>query len=186
MKYVKFSGEENPKGKHDKEGKKERIDTVLGSGNVGRLSFIGGIGSTRVPIFLLLSVQPMSFVLMGLSHHGTMACVSKLGQTRLTPFRSFNSNRQRFFPLLYRMLFVTGHLIPKLNPAEKAGCLMTNDAPFCHEKGISTVKVVPVPILLSKLMLPPRFSIILWQMESPSPVPLPGGFVVKNRLKILA
>lgn len=64
MKYVKFSGEENPKDKHDKEGKKERIDTVLGSRNVGRLPFIGGIGSTRVPVFLLLSVQPRSFVLM--------------------------------------------------------------------------------------------------------------------------
>ena len=46
------------------------------------------------------------------------------------------------------------------------------------------VKVLPMPSLLTTDMLPPHSSSVVRAKCSPSPVPSPGGLVVKNGSKI--
>ncbi len=57
---------------------------------------------------------------------------------------------------------------------------------YRYERGTRTVKVVPTPGSLWKLRPPFRVFKMFWQIESPSPVPFPGGLVVKKRLKTLS
>jgi hypothetical protein len=52
--------------------------------------------------------------------------------------------------------------------------------------GSSTTNVAPFPGTLSTPIDPPWPSTIPWHIESPSPVPWPEGFVVKNGSKIRA
>ena len=49
-----------------------------------------------------------------------------------------------------------------------------------------TLKLVPLPNLLSTLICPPNFSMIPRETERPNPVPSPGGLVVKKGSNILA
>ena len=57
MEGVKFSGEENPEDKHDKEGKKERHDTLSGSGRARGVRQLPIIGAFGLLIPLILTVQ---------------------------------------------------------------------------------------------------------------------------------
>src|SRR5262249_48846461 len=52
--------------------------------------------------------------------------------------------------------------------------------------GKYTVNTVPAPSVLSTRMSPPDCFTIPYAVESPSPVPRPGSFVVKNGSKICA
>ena len=52
--------------------------------------------------------------------------------------------------------------------------------------GSRMINVVPLPVSLSKVMVPPCFSTTtLWTIVNPCPVPLPTSLVVKNGSKTL-
>src|SRR5688572_7466184 len=74
-------------------------------------------------------------------------------------------------------------VINKENSTLHAACLRFLVAGF---SGRRMMKVVPLPISVSKARVPACFSAItVWAMNSPCPVPLPTGLVVKKGSKIL-
>lgn len=57
MECVKFTRKENPKDKHDKEGKEERDDVFFGSGMARGWNLFFVIGSFNLYIILLFGIQ---------------------------------------------------------------------------------------------------------------------------------
>ena len=71
-----------------------------------------------------------------------------------------------------------------LRPGDDAGGVAAIAGDAAGARGSATRTVVPPPGRLSTTISPPSARTMPWQIESPSPVPTPWGFVVKNGSKI--
>ena len=78
----------------------------------------------------------------------------------------------------------SGHRTCILSVGGNSVAFQWSVAEHCTCAGRDTVKVVPMPGELFTSIFPPCWRMIPNALDSPSPVPLPSGLVVKNGSKI--